>query len=244
MLTAFNHSLVDHITIPRDTNAMHLVVFDIDGTLTNTYGVDTDCFVSAVTEVFEIPNVDDEWSNYRHVTDSGILSEILEANGIVATMDKIQKFESTFLRHLNLAYERTPQTFSEILGATNAVKMLSTRSDFRVALASGGFRETALFKLNKIGIDGTCYPSAFSNDSTIRSQIILCAIEKASSQERRPFDRITYVGDGVWDARACREVGIPFIGRASGPKTAQLRDEGAANVVPDFQGGTFFDLLQ
>ncbi|MBI3191378.1 MAG: hypothetical protein HYZ36_01850 [Pedosphaera parvula] len=50
---------------------MHLVIFDIDGTLTETNAVDADCYVRALAEVFGFADVDTDWSTYPHVTDSG-----------------------------------------------------------------------------------------------------------------------------------------------------------------------------
>ena len=55
---------------------MHLVMFDIDGTLIESSDFDTECFRAAVKDVLKIP-VDTK--NYRHVTDSGILRQIIAA---------------------------------------------------------------------------------------------------------------------------------------------------------------------
>jgi beta-phosphoglucomutase-like phosphatase (HAD superfamily) len=52
---------------------MHLVMFDIDGTLTETMKVDEECFVRSFMDVFGFSDIDTDWSHYRHTTDSGIL---------------------------------------------------------------------------------------------------------------------------------------------------------------------------
>jgi phosphoglycolate phosphatase-like HAD superfamily hydrolase len=49
-----------------------------------------------------------------------------------------------------------------------------------------------------------------------------------------------YVGDGVWDARACRGVGIPFIGIGTGSRATRLAAEGAVCVFPDFSDADIF----
>ena len=56
-------------------------MFDIDGTLVKSYDLDSRCFIESVKDVTGI-YVDSDWSKYRHVTDSGILEEIIEINGI------------------------------------------------------------------------------------------------------------------------------------------------------------------
>ena len=60
---------------------MHHVMFDIDGTLVRSYDLDSICYIDAVREVTGIC-VDPDWSKYRHVTDAGILEEIIEVNGL------------------------------------------------------------------------------------------------------------------------------------------------------------------
>ncbi len=51
---------------------MHLIAFDIDGTLIDSDEFDSELFVQAVQAVLGI-DIDDNWSVYRHVTDGGIM---------------------------------------------------------------------------------------------------------------------------------------------------------------------------
>lgn len=55
---------------------MHLVVFDIDGTLTNTNLVDGKCYWRVIREILGLSGEQPEWSNFRHVTDVGIAEEL------------------------------------------------------------------------------------------------------------------------------------------------------------------------
>lgn len=55
---------------------MKLVIFDIDGTLTRTSGVDDACFIPTLAEFFGTTDFDTDWSRYPHVTDSGILDRL------------------------------------------------------------------------------------------------------------------------------------------------------------------------
>src|SRR5438067_2085791 len=54
------------------------------------------------------------------------------------------------------------------------------------------------------------------------------------------FACTVYVGDGVWDARACRSVGIPFIGIGTGSRATRLSAEGAVCVFADFSDTELF----
>jgi phosphoglycolate phosphatase-like HAD superfamily hydrolase len=51
---------------------------------------------------------------------------------------------------------------------------------------------------------------------------------------------VAYVGDGVWDARACRNLEVPFIGIGTGEQAKRLRKEGAAFVFANFSDGDLF----
>ena len=44
---------------------MTLVMFDIDGTLTQTYEADEACFVQALREMFGFADIDTDWAGYR-----------------------------------------------------------------------------------------------------------------------------------------------------------------------------------
>lgn len=44
-------------------------------------------------------------------------------------------------------------------------------------------------------------------------------------------ERTVYVGDRVWDMRACRALAMPFVGIAG----HDARLEGASRVLPDFR---------
>src|SRR5258708_24135660 len=58
---------------------MTLVMFDIDGTLTQTYEADERCFLQALREVFGFCDIDTDWAIYPHCSDSGILEALFQA---------------------------------------------------------------------------------------------------------------------------------------------------------------------
>ena len=45
---------------------MPLVMFDIDGTLTESMKVDEECFVRSFKDVFGFADIDTDWSHYPH----------------------------------------------------------------------------------------------------------------------------------------------------------------------------------
>ena len=55
---------------------MHLVMFDIDGTLVDSAGFDSALFVEAVQHVLKV-EIDRDRNTYEHVSDSGIFEEVV-----------------------------------------------------------------------------------------------------------------------------------------------------------------------
>jgi hypothetical protein len=61
---------------------MHLILFDIDGTLTRTCAADSACFIRAVSEELSLSGVESDWNRYRHVTESCIVTELSNSRSI------------------------------------------------------------------------------------------------------------------------------------------------------------------
>lgn len=59
------------------------VIFDIDGTLVNSGAFEGRSYVAAVRDVLGNVSIRPDWS-YEHVTDSGILRQICDENGVAA----------------------------------------------------------------------------------------------------------------------------------------------------------------
>jgi len=77
---------------------MRLVVFDIDGTLTQTMKADDECFVRSLAEVCGFRDVDTDWSRYKHATDFGVFREIYETRtGRLPSPSEISRFRQHFL---------------------------------------------------------------------------------------------------------------------------------------------------
>lgn len=217
---------------------MRLVIFDIDGTLTQTMKADADCFVRSLAEVCGFRDVDTDWSGYKHATDSGVFHEIHEARtGRLPSAFEISRFRQHFVGLLARASSETP--FASVTGASLLLSRLAGSAEHRVALATGGWRDSARLKMASAGLCYDDYPAASSDDALDRESIIRLSVRRAA-ERYGGFSHVVYVGDGVWDARACRSVGIPFIGVATDGRAARLAAEGAVCVLPDFSDMDIF----
>lgn len=215
---------------------MHLLMFDVDGTLTDTHRRDAEFYAGVVCEVIGLPEhaLDTRWEHYRDVTDSGITGQLLERHGLPA--ECAEEVQRRFVAHLAAAPRSEEGPFREIPGARDLLDHLKRRSDVQLAIATGTWRGSAAEKLGQAGFDLSHLPMATSDDSHRRVQIMRTARDRAAMAAGvDAFESITYVGDAVWDVQATAELGWPFIGRADGPRAEVLRDRGALHILPDFR---------
>jgi phosphoglycolate phosphatase-like HAD superfamily hydrolase len=209
---------VGDLTRSDSISPMQLIMFDIDGTLVDSDEFDGPLYAQAVRSVTG-EKVDTTWGSYRNVTDSGILLELLERRGLHQQADEIAKrVMQEFFALTDDYLKRHPSVIREVSGARILVEALRAKPNVRVAVATGGWRETAFLKLNRIGLDPQSLPIATACDAIERTRIMQIAEERASVGEVP--DRRIYFGDGTWDKRACAELNYDFI--AVGRKVEHL----------------------
>ena len=218
---------------------MHLIMFDIDGTLTETVKIDDECYVRTAAEVYGYTDINTDWTHYPHATDSCIAHEIYQARtGRPPTKDDISRFRRRFVELIGAASSRAP--FTSVAGAGRMLCRLAACGTYRVALATGGWSDSARIKLASAGMCFDDYPAASADDALDRETIMRLSMERAAQRHGAPFVSALYVGDGVWDARACRAMGIPFIGIGTGAQAAKLAAEGAVRVFENYSDEGLF----
>jgi phosphoglycolate phosphatase-like HAD superfamily hydrolase len=186
------------------------IILDIDGTLIDSMGVDPKLYFSSIERVLGpvcLRNLDD----YDHVTDSGILGQILEENGFSGAGELAASVKAMFMEGLNSHIENIG-SFPVIEGAVQFVERVRRSTDTRIAIATGCWRESALLKLQTSGFDIEGIPVATSDDSPSRVEIMRSALQMTGSDA----GAVTYFGDAEWDQRACHDLGWNFV--AVGPR--------------------------
>jgi len=191
----------------------HAVLFDIDGTLLHSADVDDALYREAVRQVLGEVRLRPTLHHYEAITDSGVLGQILRDNDIPG--DPLDDVRSVFVQLLEQHVD-AHGPFLEIPGASEFLRRLEVSVDHAVAFATGGWRESAMLKLDSAGLDWNGYPLASSNDHHERTSIM----EIALSHLGRNFETITYYGDGPWDRDACKTLGWNFV--AVGPALGGL----------------------
>jgi phosphoglycolate phosphatase-like HAD superfamily hydrolase len=219
---------------------MQLVMFDIDGTLTQSNDLDNAAFLKALFEIFGFSEVSDDWTSYSHVTDACILKEVCQHKlDRIPTGDEVARFQE---RLLELLAEESTNIggIQPILGASSILSKLLTSSSYCVAYAGGAWTASSIFKLQSANLPIQNIPYAFSDDDESREGITAIALSRAEQQYGRSFSSIVYVGDGIWDVRSARKSGYAFIGIASGAEAERLRNEGATCIFPNYDNAENF----
>lgn len=175
-------------------------MFDIDGTLVESYDLDSRCFIDAVKDITGLP-ISSDWSTYQHVTDSGILNEVLSSKGYSNPENVKTKIKQRFLKNLEASLISQPAI--QVTGANEFLQLLQSMDNVTVSLATGGWQESAIMKLASAQISFSSIPLASSNDHYSRTEIM-----KRVANKDYPC---TYFGDGVWDKDACDILGYNFV---------------------------------
>lgn len=217
----------------REVSAV-LVVFDIDDTLTRSQAIDDAIYLKSLHEVFGLTGVNPDWSRYEHATDSGILREVFRTHlRRPPTADEVARFRAHFVAGIHAAALREP--FQEVSGAGRMLSHLGTLPSCRMALATGAFSDSARCKMRSAGMSYDAFAAASADDALPRTDIVQVAIDRARVlHAHHHLQHVVYVGDGIWDARACRQLELPFVGIAVGQRADLLRAEGAFVVFPDY----------
>ena len=185
---------------------MIATIFDIDGTLVESFGFDDACYVSAVREVLGDVYIHDDWSQYKNVTDTGSLRQIMEENKIqeVGQVEEVRtKFGELIRQYLQNGGKCLPKG-----GAIHLINKLLAAEDYEVGFATGGWRHTAKMKLQHAGFNLGNTVLTSSDDSDERAVIM----KKCLLQLGHGFQRVVYIGDAEWDMQATEKLGWHFIG--------------------------------
>ncbi|MCG8370289.1 MAG: HAD family hydrolase, partial [Proteobacteria bacterium] len=185
---------------------MHAVIFDIDGTLLHSAAADDALYRQAVRDVLGGVSLRARLHDYDFVTDTGILRSILEDNAIARTRAHLDAVRDRFVELLEAHIERHGP-FDEIPGAGGLLRSLAESPQHAVALATGGWRESAELKLRSARIDHAGIPLVTSDDHLERTAIMETALHRLGEN----FASVSYYGDGPWDRRACAVLGWHFV---------------------------------
>ena len=205
-------------------------ILDLDGTLMPTHDLDNRCYWLAVDDLFQTGPEPRDLHGFQRVTDDGILDEWGERTlDRHLTAEEREAIKQRFLERLEEAAENEPEAFRPFPGVMD---WLAAQAPGSLAIATGGWRHTAAFKLAVAGLDRLDLPLSGSDDAPTRTGIMLAAQGQLAPDRQQATP--TYFGDGAWDLAASRELAWHFIGVARGDRAEALVRAGAEQVIEDF----------
>jgi phosphoglycolate phosphatase-like HAD superfamily hydrolase len=214
---------------------MKLVIFDLDGTLTQTNEVDDLCFPRVFAENLGVADLNTDWSSYTHSTDTVVFQEAFaERLGRSPTAQEAQAFEQRFIESLAELHASRPEMFAEVRGATALLRQLEQDSRWAVAIATGCWKRSAEFKIHAAGLPAFGIASAFAEDGPSRHAIVESAIRRTMAYHDQTFANIVLVGDRIWDVKTAQTLRLPFVGVATTEPAELLRRAGAGFVVENY----------
>lgn len=203
-----------------------MIVFDVDGTLIGGESTDWACFGAAFEEVAGFALSNSFFAGIEEITAQAIVHQALANLPPHERKLKEHSVREGFLRRLQDAHKNDPASFVAVNGAIALIQELKERS-IPIAIATGDWRESISFKLRAAGISFDDIPMVTSSECYSRSDIIAAAVAKAGGS----LQQAIYVGDGLWDFRACAKLGIRFLG--VGHRREKLLKAGARHLLDD-----------
>lgn len=218
------------------------VIFDLDGTLCDTAGVDDQCYRDAAAAALGVPPVQIDWTGAPHATDSCIVRWLWQRfRARDPTSEELNQFRLNFVRRLAAERAANLHRFRPVRAALRFLDGLRSAGAI-LGIGTGGWRMSAELKLATAGFP-TELLQATADDAEARSDIFSLAWTRATASCGRRVVPVLF-GDAVWDVVTARQLGWRFVGVGSGLNEVRLHKAGASTVVPHYEDLDPHDTLQ
>ena len=194
-------------------------IFDLDGTLADTFAICFATFRSALAHVSGPALTDAEIHARFGPSEDGMFQRLVPA-----------RWEDAFNAYLG-EYERHLSLCVVFPGVATVLAWLQ-KCGVPLALVTGKSRSTALMSLKAFGLDGT-FDAVETGSPT--GVVKAGAIARVVSAWGVPAREVIYVGDAVSDMHAAREAGVCAVAAAWAPTASaeELRQLGPQALFTD-----------
>jgi len=199
------------------------MIFDLDGTLTDTVPISFAAFRTAVAQFTDRRFTDAELIAFFGPSEDGILRQLLPQHW--------QPCFECYLAEYAARHAGRPVLFP---GIETALDLLAA-SDMRLAIVTGKSQRATAITLEHANISRFFDAiEAGSAEAGIKPRSIRKILARSGLQE----SRVAYVGDAIYDMQAASAAGVPGIGAAWGGTTGidALKAAGAALTFDTVEG--------
>ncbi len=220
---------------------MHLILFDVDGTLIKGQGLGRMALERAFAEVHRVDAVDHPAVRTVHFagnSDPFILADMARVLGVADAdhRSRLAELEAAYIRHLRRTVAGSTAK-AVCPGVPDLLERLSAHPRLALGLLTGNMEAGARVKLDAFDLNRFFPFGGFGGDGDTRAEMALKARERAEAWTGgglfAPAD-VLVVGDTVHDVAAGRENGFLTAAVATGWAPAEaLRDAGPDALFPD-----------
>jgi len=212
-----------------------LIIFDIDGTLLYSNKIDSQCFADTYEKVYAKPFPTIDWTKFPHVTDDTIFrTAILQHFKREASQQEMDIFKNEFVASIQAKRKSNPEEFKEVKNSRKTIELLTADSCYEVGIATGGWQQPAMVKLNHLNIPTNQLHMSFADGNPTREDIIR-GVFKQTDALNVEFEKIVYVGDAPWDVSTTRNMNLPLIGVRREGDFEKLTTLGAQIIISDYK---------
>jgi phosphoglycolate phosphatase-like HAD superfamily hydrolase len=215
---------------------MHIVLFDIDGTLIASGGAGKAALEMALAEEFGITHLIEKLELSGR-TDRAIMTDLFRMHALEDTPANHQRLIAAYLR--NLPNSLATRGGRVLPGIAGLLETLSKRSSVAVGLLTGNLRAGARVKLGHFGLFDFFAFGGFGDHHLDRDEVAREALAEVEQRfnGKHSTDRIWVVGDTPLDIRCARAIGA----RAAAVATGWHTEEELTQHEPDLLLATLED---
>jgi phosphoglycolate phosphatase len=195
---------------------VHLLLFDVDGTLIHTGGAGIRAFQRAFHEMFRV-TMATEGIRFHGRTDPEILEDIFVAVfGQPPAPEQVEVICRRYLGHLHDEVPHSPG-YRIMPGLPHLLELLSARGEVRLGLATGNLEEAARIKLDRADLNRYFSFGGFGSDAKDRTALIRKAIDRGRNLAGESQEiRVIVIGDTDLDIACGRAAGATTVAVATG----------------------------
>jgi len=220
-----------------------LLIFDIDGTLTDSAGLTRKALEKTAEELYGVEQTTKGIAAWGQ-TDLNIFTMMVENNHlqIEDIPGEFRRFEKRYIENLSegLFASDLPRLHT---GVRSLLMRLVREPDIRLTLGTGNIEAAAKVKLNRHGVDHLFPIGGFGSDSQERSELLQVALERSREYYREVFPIGSYwvIGDTPNDVRSGKKIGAETIAVCTGfHSPADLAGMKPTALLPDLSNSDFF----
>lgn len=213
-----------------------LVLFDIDGTLTNRVGDLKDSLWRYPYAAKKLFNVDlnltvDDYMSYNGWVDKAQFWDQLKGTGVTRKIflkkfPLYGKYAVEYFNKRNPAYKITE-------GSKKLLEVLFRQKDINLGVITGNAELLAWWKLEAAGLKKFFSFGLFGDEADSRSKLAELVFDKAKKHFRFNFEprQIVMVGDTIYDIACARHIGAKIIFLVTGGKNSDLSQSDKPDLI-------------